>query len=106
MQADCIFFSIVLMSTDYFDDQMIAIFFLSSEFSDFKKQNEKRKLASSKKIMSSSSLNFFIFLLKNSFMINSSMSDFLVSSLISTLMCLHCSKILKIDMSIHCVIAL
>src|SRR4051812_48840374 len=88
----------MMIIIEHLDFQMIAVFFISSESSDFEKRSIERELASSEKIMSSSSSAASIDLMKNS-LINLLTS----ASLADMSMCLQCSKILKIDASIQCI---
>src|SRR5436189_1605772 len=66
-----------------FDFQIIAVFFIFSEFFDFKKKNIERKLIFSEKIMSFFLFIIFAFLIKNLFLIDLSIFYFSIFSVIS-----------------------
>ena len=68
MQTNHFVSKIITIMIECFDFQMIAIFFILSEFFDFEKKNVEKKLAFSEKIMSFLLLIVSVFLIKNLFL--------------------------------------
>src|SRR6266513_1038843 len=71
-----------MIMIEYSDFQMIVILFIFSEFLDSEKKNVERELAFFEKIMSFSLSAAFVFSVKNSFLIDSLISHFLIFSVI------------------------
>ena len=97
VQTDYFVSETVVIITEHLSFQMIAAFFTLSESLDFKKKNVERELAFSEKIMSSFLLTVLVFLMKNSFLTDSSAFHRLIFSVISMIQISAFSKILLSD---------
>src|SRR5213083_1781225 len=82
MQIDCFISEMIMIMIEHFSFQMIAIFFIFSEFLNFEKKNVERELAFSEKIMSFFLLTISAFSMKNLFLTDSSAFYFLILSVI------------------------
>src|SRR5436190_5075809 len=82
MQTNHSVSKIIIIMIEYFDFQMIVIFFTFSKFLDSEKRSIERELAFSEKIMSFSLSVVSVFSVKNLFLIDLLIFCFLISSVI------------------------